>query len=136
MRDLAQKASCRLPFQILAGQFATWQFIDPWIRARYRYVDDPMDLELVRTPELMLDTLMGPQGFFCGDCDDVATFSAALFRAAGYRVRFVAIRTDPCEPEFLHVYIEVHIEMQWLTFDPTVRPGTLLEAIERMEMAV
>ena len=53
-----------------------------YLRAHVRFVPDPPAVELTRTPQAMLRTIQ-KRGFVAGDCDDLATFGAALLRAMG-----------------------------------------------------
>lgn len=97
--------------------------LDRWIRLRYRFLEDG-DLEVIQTPQLMLEEIY-QLGFFQGDCDDVTTFGAAILKALGYVVRLVAIRTNPSNPEFLHVFLEANTPYGWRRLDPTVQPGLI-----------
>jgi hypothetical protein len=53
-----------------------------YLRAHVRFVPDPAGVELIRTPQAILRTIQ-KRGFATGDCDDLATFGAALLRAMG-----------------------------------------------------
>lgn len=87
------------------------------------------------SPELSLQRI-SEGGYFVGDCDDVATFEASIYKAYGFNVRFVAIRTFINDPNFQHVYLEVLIDGTWLRFDPTVRVGLIHREFGRMEFTV
>ncbi len=79
---------------------------------------DPPGVELVQAPRLTLEDRPA------GDCDDKATLLAALFRALGVRVRFVAI--DTTGERFDHVYLEAQVGGLWMPFDafvPFAVPG-------------
>lgn len=105
--------------------------IDARIRQQFRYRSE--NEEVIRTPEWMvgdLETL----GYLEGDCDDIATFYAAVLKAFGFRVRLVAIRYDET-PEFKHVFVEV-LNVGWERVDPTVAPGTVHHETERMILEV
>jgi hypothetical protein len=101
---------------------------DAWFRQNYRY--RPENEEIVRTPARMVADF-NTLGYFEGDCDDAATFYAAVIRAMGFPVRFVAIRYDPT-PDFKHVFIEYKNLFDWIRLDPTVAPGTQHIEVERM----
>lgn len=131
MALLAKRAANSLPFQVLTLQFGDWSFIDPWIRHHFVYVHDPEDVELVRTPEMQLQQIWD-RGVFFGDCDDVATFEATVFTAYGIHSRFCAIRQMTSDIEFSHVFVEALIDNQWQTFDPTCKPRTQIESVEKM----
>ncbi len=96
-----------------------------WIRAwldRYtRFTPDPLGVELIRAPALMLRTIEC-EGVAVGDCDDVAVLGAALGLAADIPARFVLLAFDDFGL-YEHVYTEL------LTPDPieldTTRPAQL-----------
>jgi transglutaminase-like putative cysteine protease len=76
-------------------------------------------------------------GYLEGDCDDISTFYAAILKTLGYPTRFVAIRYRADSSGFEHVYTEGQDRASvWRVFDATVKPGTPLQAIERMVQEV
>lgn len=90
--------------------------LDSFVRSVFRYRDE--DREIVRTIPFMLEWFE-TYGVLEGDCDCISTFIGASAAAMGYRSRFVAIRTDEFDSEFLHVFPEVW-DGAWIRFDPTV----------------
>lgn len=105
--------------------FTTW---DRWIRGHFRY--RPEGVEVVRTPEFMLDEFQRT-GYFEGDCDCVSVFYGTIIKALGFRVRFVAIRySDPSE--FQHVFLEYFNLGRWIRVDPTAPYGTVHVELDRM----
>lgn len=79
--------------------------LDNWMRAEWIPMPDPEDLELIRLPEYRL-----LDGDYRGDCDDAATFAAAVLLTVPslrhfWRLGFVAIRM-PAELEFSHVWLQ------------------------------
>lgn len=74
--------------------------LQQWIQNCIRYVRDPVDVELVQTPEVTLKNRTG-------DCDDQATLLAAMLKATGHPARFVAvgIKGGP----FSHVLVETKL---------------------------
>ena len=103
--------------------------VDEFLRAHYFYRDEIE--EVLRTPEFMLNDLTRI-GYLEGDCDDISTLAAALFKALGYPVRFAAIRFDATNPNFEHVFTQVYDMAEWHTFDGTVQPGTQEHVLESM----
>jgi transglutaminase-like putative cysteine protease len=109
-----------------------------WVCRNYRYVRDPVHVELVQDPVAFVKNGMS------ADCDDVATFLAALAMAVGCPARFVTVsftRTRlPATPaerafsrlggdpqiEFTHVFCEAFVSRSnnWLTIDPVAGPMT------------
>jgi len=100
-------------------------YIDLWIRQRFRYRSERE--EVVRTPQAMVEEWL-MTGDFEGDCDDVATLGAAILRVNHLPARFVAIRWNPEDVEFKHVFVESN----GYILDATVAPGTQYAEIERM----
>lgn len=61
-----------------------------WLAQNFRFVSDPIGVELVRTPEYMLNQFH-TSGYVSGDCDDAAVLGAALAKSVGVQSIFVAI---------------------------------------------
>lgn len=138
MVRLARSAASDPAFQSFAEQFYSIDQIDAWIRAHYLYRDE--ESEVVRSPQFMLADMgrkdQGRTVQLEGDCDDVATFTAALAKTLGYPSRIVAIRTDPNDPNYDHVFVEVSDGGAWKTLDATVPPGTEIQSVEDMTQYV
>jgi transglutaminase-like putative cysteine protease len=86
-----------------------------WLKARYVFAPDPLELELVVAPPLQLCAYL-QLGRLSGDCDDLATLAAALARAVHLPARFVVIALAPAGP-FEHVWTEVFTGREWLELD-------------------
>lgn len=84
----------------------------------------------------MLNDAINRLGYLEGDCDDISTFYAAIFKSLGYPTRLVAIRYDVSNPNFEHVFTQAYSMAVWQTFDATVPPGTQIKAIETMIQGV
>jgi Transglutaminase-like superfamily len=84
-----------------------------FVRDSIRYTNDPIDLELVRTPRAILE--MG-----VGDCDDKSTLLACLLRCIGRPSRFVAIMMTG-QNAFSHVYVETPLGDRWRACE-TIKP--------------
>lgn len=114
--------------------------IDTWTRKRYiyikdadlwqKYTGDAEEVEVINTPLHDVQEIE-ETGNFKGDCDDVATFVAAIFKTLGFQTRFVAIRTRQ-DQNFSHVFVETLAANKWLIIDPTVPPGTIHKHFGRM----
>src|SRR5690242_19255940 len=89
MRRLARAAANAVTpiAQSIVGSAGTsterWQRLRDWLAAHVRFLDDPVGIELVRTPLEQLRRIK-LDGVMRGDCDDVATLSAALAKALGF----------------------------------------------------
>lgn len=129
MAQLARKAASNNYFVGYALALGSLNGVDQFIRANYRYRDERE--EIVREPEWMMNDL-SRIGYMEGDCDDVATLYAAFIKALGYPARFVAIRYNPAQSEFEHVFTQAYAGGVWRTFDATVSPEVIIESIEQM----
>lgn len=101
--------------------------IREWMDQHTRFEPDPVGVELIRTPEYMLE-MVATTGEASGDCDDVAVLGAALGRAAGLPARFVLIGFRKGEP-YQHVYTELGTPTGWLELD-TTRPAQMPAGLE------
>lgn len=80
-----------------------------WFNERFRYLNDPVRVELVKDPERILEE-MSAHGVALGDCDDASTFLAAALRTAGIQSELmrVGFRNTPpgrLEGPFTHVLV-------------------------------
>jgi transglutaminase-like putative cysteine protease len=120
MANLARAGAQNPKISQYAQSIQTPYAVDSVLRDVYRYRDE--EEEIVRTPEFMLHDLE-TEGFLEGDCDDIATFTAALTKAMNYPTRLTGIMTNSTA-EYDHVFSEVRIGDFWLPIDLTVPPGT------------
>lgn len=84
-----------------------------------RYVADPWNSEVVRSPTYMLRRIEAA-GYAYGDCDDMATLAGALALAMGIPARLVLVGFNGGSLE--HVYTELWAPDGWVTVDPA-RPA-------------
>lgn len=98
--DMAPYASYSLPELFNALKSLPWQA-------------DPQDTELLKRPWYTMNRV-GPGG----DCDDKAIAVGAYCHLNGFPFRFVAVSRSP-QMDLHHVYTEIMINGDWLTFDPT-----------------
>src|SRR5262245_48277860 len=59
-----------------------------YVQNHFHFVNDPFDIELIKSPEVM-DAEIEKSGVFVGDCDDASIYLAALLKSAGYAPSFV-----------------------------------------------
>ncbi len=83
----------------------------------FRFVPDPEGVELLKTPELMLEEVRRT-GEASGDCDDAAILSAALALELGYQVRFIVLGFK-LGGDYGHVYTDISSGGPWLELDVT-----------------
>jgi transglutaminase-like putative cysteine protease len=103
----ARALTARVPQKSWRGEIeALYEFV----RDRVRYTMDPVDVELVTSPQRLLEIRQG-------DCDDKSTLLAALLESVGHPARFHAIGFEPQSLE--HVYVEARDGAGWLPLDTT-----------------
>jgi hypothetical protein len=81
-----------------------------WVRSNIRYVNDPIGIETVQSPEITLRLK-------AGDCDDHAVLVAALAMSIGIPARIVVIGSDA--DHFEHVFAELKTDRSWQPADTT-----------------
>jgi transglutaminase-like putative cysteine protease len=89
--------------------------IQAWVQNNIEYRHDPVDVELVQTPQVTLQLK-------AGDCDDQAVLTAALCQATGHPTQFIAVGLGG-QP-LSHVLSQTLIGTSWVA----------LETIERRPM--
>jgi len=101
-----------------------------WLAANFQFERDPVGVELVMTPRLMLDRIA--QGRVVqGDCDDAATLGAAIGMAVGLRARFVLLGFGPKRGDRIpltHIYTALNVMVplggrRWVQLDVTKPEG-------------
>jgi len=92
--------------------FGQIRALQVWVQNRIRYVQDPVDVELVQTPEVTLK--LGT-----GDCDDQATLLAAMLESTGHLAKFVAIGVKG--GPFSHVLVETKTGRGWAAVETILK---------------
>lgn len=94
-----------------------------WVQDHFHYVNDPLGIELVKTPPY-IDQEIDAKGEFMGDCDDVSGYLAALLVSVGYSAALVVVSpTRAPSYDYRHIYVRVwnpgtHV---WIGLDATAR---------------
>ncbi len=99
------------------------QNIFQWVEDHFHYVNDPIGVELVKTP-IYIDGILEAQGEFLGDCDDVSAYLAALLKSVGYPVKLVVVSPQKAEGyAYRHIFVRVWCDQlkQWLNLDACAR---------------
>lgn len=78
------------------------QKIYNWLLQATRFVNDPVEKEVLATPLRMLKDVQR-NGVTSGDCDELATLLAALLGAIGHRPRFAFGKIDAT---WEHVWVQ------------------------------
>lgn len=99
-----------------------------YVRDHVRYVMDVNGVETLSTPLMTLETRSG-------DCDDQSALLATLFEAIGYPTRFVVAGYNEYGV-FEHVYLQVLLNDQWITCDPTENEGFGWEPPDAVTMMI
>lgn len=86
-----------------------------WFGRNIRFVRDPVGVETVRTAPETLHR----RG---GDCDCQTVLMGALLSTIGNHVRITTVESQPGNPEFSHVFLEVLDGNRWVPVD-SARPG-------------
>lgn len=89
--------------------------IGEWVRARVRYVPDPLHNEHLTSPVVMATAIQAGKKVF-GDCDDMSMLVAAMAKSIGMQPTFHGVGRGE---RFHHVYTEVG----GIAVDPTVSLG-------------
>ena len=99
---------------------ASQAFLD-WTRANIRYTEDPLEVELVKEPGVLLREWQST-GRGTADCDDQVTLIAAGLNAVGIETEFLVIAADPSSSDYSHVPLQYASPQRgWVTMDPIVR---------------
>lgn len=77
--------------------------IRKWVAAKFRFVKDPIGVELLETPTYLLGKVKA-QGYVQGDCDDAATISCALLMSIGIPCRLAAVAFGDKSAGYSHVF--------------------------------
>jgi len=82
-----------------------------WVKARIRYVRDPIDVDTVQQPDITLQVK-------AGDCDDHVALFSALAQSIGLPVRYVV--GGASRDTFAHIWSEVLVSGNWISADTTI----------------
>ena len=88
------------------------QAIQSWVHNNIEYRRDPVDVELVQTPQVTLQLK-------AGDCDDQAVLTAALLQATGHPTQFVAVGLNG--GPLSHVLTQTLIGTSWVAVETIER---------------
>lgn len=112
VRRWAEKIVDRAGYNDLSKLQAVYSFLS----VNTNYVKDPIDLELLKTPQVSLHLMeMGERPGL--DCDDLTILSLSLLKSIGFRVGMRATGYKNHE-EFTHIYGMVFVKPYgWVPFD-------------------
>lgn len=102
--------------------------IRAWLMADFKFVDDPVGLELLRDPENMLREYFNT-GRVIGDCDEAAILGAALGKCVGIPAMFTVLafrELDGGSGMFSHVFASLLTDRgESVSLDVTKPPGSV-----------
>lgn len=107
--------------------------MDEYLRDHFIYL--PENVETLVAPDYMLMGL-AKNGILTGDCDDISTLQGAIYKCLSIPVRFVAIRSNPDNPNYDHVFSEVKVNDSWIPYDVTLPLGFQIDYVQRVTMEV
>lgn len=91
-----------------------------WLATAVHFVSDPVDIELVKHPAVLLEEITTTGQAF-GDCDDAAVLGAALGESIGLPARFVALGFGTPDAPLAHVLTELWDGQAWRDLDVTTQ---------------
>ena len=93
--------------------------ISDYVSRRFRFVPDPIGVELLRDPTEMIFA-MQQRGYTQGDCDDAAMVIATLGMANGIPARFRALAFYSPDAPYTHVIADLcAVSGRWFPLDVT-----------------
>jgi hypothetical protein len=96
--------ACAIISQSQARDYpANLSMIRQYVEAHFHFVRDPHRVELLRTPEYLLQR-MRARGVVYGDCDDAAQIVATLGKSVGFPAEFHAVSFHPAGTPYSHVF--------------------------------
>jgi transglutaminase-like putative cysteine protease len=110
------------------------QAIREWIGDNVAFLRDPLGIEALYTPDLMIRTIL-TKGVTQVDCDDVATLAASLGLAIGLLARFIVVGFHSPKAPFQHVWTDLSDprHVQWIDVDTTRPFQDVFSAIKRVQ---
>lgn len=112
-----------------------------YVQSHFHYVNDPTDIELIKTPDTV-DNEITRTGVFIGDCDDASTYLASLLKSVGFSPYFIVAAPDDGNGfDLSHVYVRVLLPQygQAVSLDVTAKGkpfGWSVPAVRIQEYAV
>lgn len=122
-------AAIRLRAESLLGQTAERDDVGEvtaifdFVQTALHYVDDPAEIEMVKSP-LLIDQEIEEKGYFMGDCDDASGYLAALLKSVGYSVDLVIVSPLGADTfDYRHIYDRVWLPKmgEWMALDATAK---------------
>ena len=92
------------------------QIVDVYkfLKLTFLYQPDPVERELLISPNRIAEDYVEKGIAHRGDCDDLATLSASVLGSIGYKTRLLIVSYNL---QWEHAYAEVMTALSWLPFD-------------------
>jgi transglutaminase-like putative cysteine protease len=97
-----------------------------WFEPRFYYINDPVQVELVKDPERLLEEI-AKHGKAMGDCDDASIFFYAAPRTIGIPTQFarVGFKDRPMAGKYTHILVVATDQYKRpIVLDPVAGPRT------------
>lgn len=94
-----------------------------FVQNALHYIDDPVEIELVKSP-LLIDQAISDSGYFMGDCDDASAYLAALLKSVGYQTELVVVAPQGADTyDYRHIFVRVWLprSQEWVSLDATAK---------------
>lgn len=129
-RDVIETANEAISGVTPRDRMAQIDAIREWLLRRFRFVSDPVGVELLRDPAGAIQRI-NARGFTMGDCDEAAMLGAALGMANGIPARFRALAFSPTGP-YTHVIADLRGPTgRWYPLDITKPQGFVAPPVAR-----
>lgn len=106
--------------------------INDWLSHRFRFVSDPVGVELLRDPAGSIERIR-ERGFTQGDCDEAAMLAASLGMANGIPAQFRALAFGTPTAPYSHVVCDLQTDGgKWVPLDITKPDGFIVPPPSRV----
>ena len=108
-----------------------------WFDSHFRYVNDPVNVELVKDPERLLEEIEA-HGVAVGDCDDASTFLHSALRTIGIQSEFTRASFKRGH-SYSHVFAAGKDQHgRWIVLDPVAgdKTGEMLGRVKSSTMGL
>jgi len=136
-RSIIHPSVQQLAAEIIADSSEPVIAVYDWMKQNVAYVNDPVDAESIIAPWVMVEMYRNGEKLG-GDCDDQATWVAALLGAAGYDTKIVLL--GQLSAEFDHAIASVMVpgiyRDTWVDVDTTsgMQPTWWQNVVRRVEI--
>ena len=104
--------------------------LQDWLGHRFRFVPDPIGVELLRDPAFGVHE-MNTLGYTQGDCDEEAMDAACLGMVIGLAARFRSLAFNSPNAPYTHVICDLASNGHWYPIDITRPEGFVIPPISR-----